>query len=105
MKPLSSIAWREKGQPSNMGKLQKQNESKFDFEYKSVPQIQSNAKITQKASEITTTSLWLNKKTCIKFYHYNPPREKTYKEVFSEKTYKEVFSEKTYKEIFSFNRS
>ena len=24
-------------------------------------------------------------KTCIEFYHYNPPHEKTYKEIFSEK--------------------
>ena len=33
------------------------NDSKLDFEYKSVPQIQSNAKVTQKPSEITTALL------------------------------------------------
>ena len=33
------------------------NDSKFNFEYKNVPQIQSNAKLIQKTSEITTTPL------------------------------------------------
>ena len=33
------------------------NDSKLDFEYKSVLQIQSNGKITQKPSEITTAPL------------------------------------------------
>ena len=62
------------------------NDSKLDFEYKSVSQIQSNTKVTKKASEITTTSLRLNKKTCIEFYHNNLLREKIYKKIFSEKT-------------------
>ena len=33
------------------------NDSKLDFEYKSVPQIKSNAKLTKKTCKITTTSL------------------------------------------------
>ena len=38
---------------TTIGKIIK-NDSKLDFEYKSIPQIQSNAKLIQKASEITT---------------------------------------------------
>ena len=34
-----------------------QNDSKLDFEYKSIPQIQSNIKVTQKTSKITTSTL------------------------------------------------
>ena len=49
-----------------LGKIAK-NDSKLDFEYKSVPQIQSNAKVTYKASEITITSLLLNKKYVLSF--------------------------------------
>ena len=33
------------------------SDSKLDFEYKSVPQIQSNAKVAQKPSEITIAPL------------------------------------------------
>ena len=39
-----------------MGRFAK-NDSKLDFEYKSVLHIQSNAKLTQKPSEITTAPL------------------------------------------------
>ena len=42
---------------SNYLKNIAKNDSKLDFEYKSVPQIQSNAKVTQKPSEITTAPL------------------------------------------------
>ena len=44
-----------------VGKIAR-NDSKLDFGYKNVLQIQSNAKVTQKANNITTTSLWPNKK-------------------------------------------
>ena len=40
-----------------MKKVFTENESKLDFEFKSVSQIQLNAKVTQKLSEITTALL------------------------------------------------
>ena len=44
-------------QPLKKKKGFAENGSKLDFEYKSVSQIQSNAKVTQKSSEITTVPL------------------------------------------------
>ena len=33
-----------------------------NFKHKSIPQLESNAKLTQKTSEITSSPLWPNKK-------------------------------------------
>ena len=49
-----------------LGDLPK-NVSKPDFEYKSVPHIQSNAKVIQKPSETITAPLQTNKKHVFSF--------------------------------------
>ena len=67
---------------SNYLKNIAKNDSKLDFEYKSVPQIQSNAKVTQKPSKITTVS-YEQRKNMYSVLSLEPSVKKTYKEVFS----------------------